>query len=61
MSLQLTKSALVPAEAGCKNWQWIVPKLAFIANKNMATKVHFKLRQLAFCRMWLLNAEIRGK
>jgi len=31
MSLQFTKSATLPAEAGCKTWGRIVLKLALIA------------------------------
>jgi len=31
MSLQFTKSATLPAEAGCETWGRIVLKLVFIA------------------------------
>jgi len=38
MSLQFTKSAPLPAEAGCKKWERIVLILVFVASQSHGNK-----------------------
>jgi len=54
MSLQFTKSATLPAEAGCETWGRIVWNVPLSRDNNMATKVHFSYgsRHFDACDCW---------
>ena len=58
MSLQFTKSATLPVEAGCETWGRIVLHSPLSRNNNMATNVHVSHgnRRFAACDCWTLTS-----